>query len=927
MTAIYEKSDMKEEQKLVIVGNGMAGAKLVEEILERDRTRYAITIVGDEPHGNYNRIKLVVKLKDDNPPDLFLNPPEWYAARGVRALLGRAVTALDRQRRRVLLADGSSEAYDRLVLATGSRPIVPPMNGLDLPGVFTLRRLDDVDRIRAYLRDKSLATVVGGGLLGLELALMLRLLGKKVTVSHLMPTLMEMQLPEEAGRYLQRHLEGLGIEFVTGTYITELLGSTASVEEARFKDGRSIETEAVFFNCGIRPNTDLARSAGLVFNRGIAVNESLQTSDPLIYACGECLEYRGETWGLVAPVYEQARTLAAILCGEDIAYKPSPPVPTRLKSDIPVVSMGRFKPGAADETTLFTDPASATYKQLVLTGETLSGAVLVGEDLNVDLISLHYTAKLPAPRRRADLLFPGARAGDAIVDGKLIPDEARICDCNGVSAGVIRRSIRAGHDTLHKVMLNTKAGTGCGNCKNKIKALLIAEVGELRADPADKFFVAGIPLDRPALTRLIRERNLRSVSQVCAAVPGAVDDSKTRMGLDFLLSYIWKSAYTVEDDARCANDRFSGNIQNDGRFSVIPNMPGGVATSRQLRAIADVADTYGAMIKVTGADRIALFSVEKKDLRNAWRSLQMGSGHAFTKSFRACKSCVGSTHCRFGLLDSLALGQRLGDRYRGLMGPAKMKMGVSGCPRNCSEATIKDFGVVAVEGGWDICIGGNGGAHVYVAHKIATVGSDDEVVRIADRFYEYYRRHANYGERSAHFVERLGIKPVVDAVLNAPPAILRELEESIQETIVNYRDPWFVEGADLDNEAGGSAEVDESGFAVLGPAEDVPPGSSRLYHLDDVPIAVFHGRDGRWIAAHGVCPHKSGPMVDSIYGDGRLVCPLHSYSFDVVTGACDNPDIAPLRIFEVAVRNEMLRVKVAPAAARGGKEACACACS
>ncbi len=904
---------MNAPQRLVIVGNGMAGGKLAEEILARDRTRYAITVLGDEPHGNYNRIKLVVKLKDPDLPDLFLNTPEWYAQNGVRAVLGRSVTAIDRHARTLGLDDGQTLPYDRLVLATGSRPFIPPMRGLDLPGVFALRTLEDVERVRVFLADKSHVTVVGGGLLGIELGLALRLLGKKVTISHLMPTLMEMQLPEEAGAYLKRHLEALDIAFVMGTYITELLGSTAGVAEARFKDGSTLPTEAVFFNCGIRPNADLARGAGLVCNKGIAVNEQLQTSDSDIFACGECVEFRGEIWGLVAPVYEQVRTLAAVLCGEDAEYRPSPPVPTRLKSDIPVLSMGKFKPDADDEVTLFRDPASGIYKQLIVKHDTLIGAVLVGEDLNADLVSLHYTARIPLPARRADLLFPGARAGDAIIDGKLIPDEAQICDCNGVAASVIRRSIHAGNDTLHKVMLNTKAGTGCGNCKNKIKALLISEVGELRSDPADMYFVAGIPYDRPTLTEFIVSRNLRSVSQVLAAIPGSVDDSKTRMGLDFLLNYVWKSDYIVEPDSRCANDRFSGNIQNDGRFSVIPNIPGGVASSGHLRALADVADRYGATIKITGADRIGLFSIGKEDLKDAWRQLQMGSGHAFTKSFRACKSCVGSTHCRFGLADSLALGQRLGNRYRGMMGPAKLKMGVSGCPRNCSEATIKDFGVVAVEGGWDVYIGGNGGAHVCVAHKITQVKTDDEVVRIADRFYEYYRRHAKYGERAALFVERLGLKPVADALLQAPPEALQELEDSLQQTIDNYSDPWLAADGTLDNTADVAAAVDADGFVDLGATADIPPGSSRLYHVGDEPIAVFHGRDGRWIAAHGICPHKSGPIVDSIYGNGRLVCPLHSYSFDVTTGVCDNPDIAPLRIYEAAVGDDRVRVRLARA--------------
>ena len=302
---------MTAKERIVIIGNGMAGGKLAEELVARGRGRFDITILGDEPYGNYNRIKLVVKLKEPGLPDLFLNTSQWYANNGIRAVLGQPVTAIDRRAKTAATADGRVFPYDRLVLATGSRPIIPPMKGLDLPGVFTLRRLDDVDRVSDYLLDKNEVTVVGGGLLGLELALMLRLLGKKVTVSHLMPTLMEMQLPEEAGRYLKQHLEALGISFVMGTYITELLGSTAGVAEALFKDGTSISTDAVFFNCGIRPNTDLARAAGLTFNKGVAINERLQASDPDIYACGECIEFKGQIWGLVAPVYEQARTRAA----------------------------------------------------------------------------------------------------------------------------------------------------------------------------------------------------------------------------------------------------------------------------------------------------------------------------------------------------------------------------------------------------------------------------------------------------------------------------------------------------------------------------------------------------------------------------------------------------------------------------------------
>jgi nitrite reductase (NADH) large subunit len=901
---------MSVKNQLIIIGNGMAGGKLAEEILRRDSSRYEIAIIGDEPCGNYNRIKLVQKLKEPVLPDFFLNTPDWYDDNGIEALLGVPVVEIDRAAKIVIFQDGRTRVYDKLVLATGSHPFIPPMAGLDLPGVYALRKLADVDHIRTFLKDKSRAIVLGGGLLGLELALMLRLMDKQVIVSHLMPSLMELQLPEEAGGYLKRHLESLGIQFVMGTYITELLGSTAGVEEVRFKDGSSIKTDAVFFNCGIRPNKLLAERSGLVFNKGIAVNDQLQTSDPCIYACGECLEFKGETWGLVAPVYEQSRTLAAVLCGEETAYSPSSPVPARLKSDIPVVSMGRFKPQAGDEVVQYTDPHGAIHKQLIIRDNLLKGAVLVGEDMNAEVVELHYTARIPVPQRRADLLFPGVRAGEAMIDGKHIPDAAQVCDCNGVSAGKIRRSIQSGNDTLYKVMLNTKAGTGCGNCKNKIKALLISEVGELRVDPAETYYCEGVPLNREELTVFIRANNIRSVSRILALVPNAVGDSKTRMALDYLLHYIWISDYTLENDSRCANDRYSGNIQNDGRFSVIPNMAGGQTTSRHLRAIADVAEKYGAMIKVTGADRIGLFSVDKKNLKKVWDELQMGSGHAFKKCFRACKSCMGSTHCRFGLMDSLELGRRLGERYRGIMSPAKIKMGVSGCPRNCSEATIKDFGVVAVEGGWDIYIGGNGGSQVYVAQKITHVKTDDEVVRIADRYYEYYCRHAKYGERTAHFVQRLSLKTITDAILYAPEIERLELETCFEQVLASYQDPWKIPPVEGGCETVQVKPIAEDGFMPVARVEEIPPGSSRQFDVEGTSAAVFHTRDGEWIATGGKCPHQQGPIVDSIYGNGRLVCPLHSYSFDVKTGICDNSDIGALKIYGIKIQGDRVLIRI-----------------
>jgi len=904
-----------KKEKLVVVGNGMAGGRFVEELLQRNPDHYDVTVIGDEPHGNYNRIKLVVKLRHDDLPDFMIQPPEWYHEHGVNLQLGQQVTTIDRQARQVTTDKGNTFTYDRLVIATGSRPLIPPMKGLDLNGVFALRKLEDVDRIKAFLRDKSKVIVIGGGLLGLELALMLRLMGKQVTVSHLMPTLMELQLPEEAGRYLQRHLEKLGITFVMGTYITGLLGSTAGVEEARFKDGSACKTDAVFFNCGIRPNKDLAEQAGLVFNKGIAVNECMQTSDPDIYACGECIEFKGETWGLVAPVWEQSRVLASVFSGEDAVYEPARPTATRLKSDIPAISMGRFKPEANDEIVHFTDPHAGIFKQLIVRDNILQGAILIGEDLNVDVIELHYSARIPLPERRTDLLFPGSHAGEAIVDGKFIPDEARVCECNGVSAAKVRKAIANGSDTLYKVMQTTRAGTGCGNCKNRLKALLISEVGELRSDPAERYYAPGVPMNREELTSFISANHIKSVSVLLAAIPGSRGDAKTRMALDYLLNYIWKGLYAIENDSRTANDRYAGNIQNDGRFSVIPDMAGGITTSTHLRALADVADHYDAMIKVTGADRIGLFSIEKKELKDAWNMLQMNSGHAFTKCFRACKSCVGSTHCRFGLMDSLELGRKLGERYRGLMAPAKVKMGVSGCPRNCAEATIKDFGVVAAENAWDIFIGGNGGAKVYVAQKIAQVATDEEVIQIADRFYEYYRQNGKYGERTAHFIERVGLQTITQAILQGAPEEMQALEDRLQEARDNYVDPW-TQPIDV-NDVPAAVTIDKTAarsFTTVANIADVPAGSSQVYTIGETQVALFHTRDDQWVAVDALCPHAAGPMVDSIYGEGRLSCPLHSYTFDILSGSCDNPEIDKLIVHQTRIVQDRVQVALSPEA-------------
>ncbi len=895
------------KKRLVIVGCGMAGGKLVEELLQIDPDRFDITIIGEEKEGNYNRIKLVYRLQLDEVPEFFLQPAEWFQANDIKAILGQKANTYDPVEKVVILQDGKKIGYDILVIATGSNPFIPAMKGLEWDGIMAMRTLQDVDQARNFLQDRQDVLVIGGGLLGLELAIGLKNMGKKVTVSHLMKSLMEIQLNPEAAHFLQKKLELKGIRFIMDNHVQEFLGDKQGVKQAVFARGHLVlDTQAVFISTGIKPNVTFAEGSGLRLNKGIIVDDQFHTSDSQVFAIGECMEHRGRVYGLVAPIWEQARTLAKILMGKDVFYEGSDIPPTKLKSTIPVFTAGKSSPETGEESIIYNDPRDLVYKQLIVKGDKIKGATIIGDDLNIDTISLYYTAKMDLPSPGAQLLFPGAGASEAVMDASVWPGEAILCDCNGVSVKKIRDSIQAGADTLTKVMSKTRAGTGCGNCKSKIKAVILSELGELKDDPAERYYAPGIAMEREELSAYIQELNLKSVSAVLNSLgEKAKDDAKTRMALDYLLSYIWKEKYSVEYDSRFANDRYFGNIQKDGTFSVIPRIHGGVVTADELYRISEVAREYGCTIKITGADRIALFSIKKEDLQDVWKKLDMDSGHAFTKCFRAAKSCVGSEFCRFGLGDSMLLGEMMDDRYRGTNGPAKFKMGASGCPRNCAEATIKDFGAVAVEEGWDIYIGGNAGAKVIPAEKIARVKTKEEVLRIADRFYEYYRKYGRYHERTAYFIERVGLEKVCDAILYDTQENLAQLEKDFQMSRANYQDPWK---ANIDSwNTGNTMEIQGKSIHVCN-VEDLLPGTSKVYSTPSGNVALFHTRDEKWIATAPLCPHENGPIVDSIYALGRLNCPLHAFSFDIKTGQSNSDEVGPLQIFPVELKDNKVFV-------------------
>ncbi|MFZ0121732.1 MAG: nitrite reductase large subunit NirB [Pseudonocardiaceae bacterium] len=806
---------MNTVQELVVVGNGMAGARAVEEILTRGGSEmFHITMFGDEPHGNYNRILLSELLARGADPDgqlldedLFLNPWEWYRENGITLKAGVRVVRVDRFGHRVYADDGSIVRYDKLVLATGSRSFLPPMERLWADdktlteGVFGFRTLHDTMAMMRYARGKQRAAVIGGGLLGLEAARGLQAHGLDVHVVHAAQGLMNHQLDAQAGRVLCRSLERLGFTVHTGTRTTAIRQDgdrdNGAVTGVTFTDGATLDVDMVVIAAGIRPNIGLAMVSGLETQRGIVVDDQLRSvDDDDIYAVGECVQHRGEVYGLVAPLWEQACVLADHITGADpgAAYHGSR-LATKLKvAGVDVAAMGLKEPERPDdEFVQFSEPGRGIYQTVIIRDGVLVGATLLGDVSKVASLTQAFDRRVPLPQERIKLLFDiGAPPPD--VGAAELADEAQVCNCNGVSKAQLVACVRDGQRTVGGVMASTRAGKGCGSCEDLVAGIVEAALGDdLETDPTEAYYVPCIPMDKAALMAEIRQRGLRSPSVVFAALAqDGVEHAGSKMALTSLLRMMWGEQYVDERDGRFINDRVHANIQRDGTFSVVPQIAGGVTTPAQLRRIADVAERYNIpMVKFTGGQRIDLLGVRKEDLPAVWADLGMPSGHAYGKSFRTVKTCVGSDFCRFGLGDSTQLGIDIEQRYNGLESPAKMKLAVSGCPRNCAESYVKDVGIVAVEGGrWEIYIGGAAGATVRKGDLLATVDNRDEAVTITGRFIQYYRENAKWLERSYDFVPRIGLAELRAIVVEDRDGIAGRLDEAMQHSVDAYRDPW-----------------------------------------------------------------------------------------------------------------------------------------
>jgi nitrite reductase (NADH) large subunit len=768
-------SKAMSKERLIVIGNGMAGCRAVEEVLKRDPDRYEIAIFGTEPRVNYNRIMLSPVLAGEKTfEDIVINDEAWYRDNGIALHAGRAVVGIDTEGKTVLAEGGLALAYDKLILATGSDPFRLPLPGIDLKGVVTFRDLDDVEAmVAASANPGARAVVIGGGLLGLEAAYGLARRGMGATVVHLMDVLMERQLDESAGFLLREALLERGVETVMGAHSEEIVGENGQVTGLKLKDGRTLPCDLLVMAVGIKPNAALAREAGLAVNRGVVVDDAMRTSDPAVFAVGECAEHRGNCYGLVAPIWDMCRSLAQSMTDGEGAYEGSV-LSTRLKvSGVDVFSAGKFSGGEGCEDIVFRDAGRGVYKRVVIEDGKVAGAVLFGDAVDGNWYFDLMRAGTSVADIRETLIF-----GQAITEGlsgldpnaavAAMPDTQEICGCNGVCKGSIISAITTqGLTTLDDVKAVTKASASCGSCTPLVEQVLKLTLGDsFQAQTGPKPMCKCTHHPHSDVRKAIVELELKSMPAVMQAMEWSTPDgcSSCRPALNYYLLCAWPAEYRDDKQSRYINERVHANIQKDGTYSVVPRMWGGMTSPAELRAIADVADKFAIpAVKVTGGQRIDLLGVKKDDLPAVWADLNaagMVSGHAYAKGLRTVKTCVGSDWCRFGTQDSTGLGIRLEKFLWGSWAPAKVKLAVSGCPRNCAEATCKDFGVVCVDSGYEIHIGGAAGLHIQGTQVLTRVATEDETVWVIAAAMQLYREEGWYLERVYKWMARVGLESI-----------------------------------------------------------------------------------------------------------------------------------------------------------------------
>ncbi len=788
------------KQHLVVIGNGMAGCRAVEEILARDADKYRVTIFGAEPRVNYNRIMLSPLLAGEKSfEDIIINGHDWYDENSIELVAGDPVASIDRAAKTVTSKSGREESYDKLLIATGSDPFIIPVPGKDLPGVITFRDMDDVGAMLEAANRGGDAVVIGGGLLGLEAAHGLSLRGMKVTVIHLMPSLMERQLDEAAGWLLKDALEQRGQTILTGADTAEIFGQE-KVEGVRLKDGTEIPASIVVMAVGIRPNTGLAKEAGLATGRGIHVDDDLVTSDPDVLAVGECVEHDGNVYGLVSPLWEMCRSLADGLTRERSGYRGSV-TSTKLKvAGLDVFSAGDFSGGEGCEDIVLRDATRGVYKRVIVKADRIVGAVLYGDTADGNWYFDLLKREEDISGIRDALIFGQAFAsgGSALANPidavAALSDDAEICGCNGVSKGTVLACISGGAGSLDMVRSGCKASASCGSCTGLVENLL--KLAGHDEDRVIKPMCKCTSFTHEDVRKAIVERDLKVIPQVMQAMSWSTPDgcSSCRPALNYYLLCAWPETHVDDMQSRFVNERMHANIQKDGTYSVVPRMWGGVTTPNELRAIAEACDKYQArMVKVTGGQRLDIFGIKKEDLPSIWADLNaagMVSGHAYGKALRTVKTCVGSEWCRFGTQDSTALGIKTERMTWGSWMPHKFKIAVSGCPRNCAEATIKDFGIICVESGYQLLVGGNGGIHLRGTDLLCTVETEQEALDYCAAFIQLYREEARYLDRTAPWIERVGMDYVKARIIQDDAGREALRARFLYAQSFKQKDPW-----------------------------------------------------------------------------------------------------------------------------------------
>ncbi len=778
-------------RRILVVGNGMVGHHFVETAAERGLLNdYEVVVVGEEPRRAYDRVHLSSVFDGVEPAALALGSDELYQHPKIQLRTGDRVDHLDPHGRSAQTARGDRIAFDHCVLATGSYPFVPPGGGADAPGVFVYRTLDDLDAIAHRARRCRAGIVIGGGLLGLEAANALRLLGLDTTVVELAPRLMPVQLDEQGSRILQQHIEALGVHVRTGVAVQAVrvdAGEAAGIELA---SGESIDAPIVVFAAGVRPRDQLGRDAGLEIGErgGIVIDDTCATSAPNVYAIGEVACHRGRVYGLVGPGNIMANVLADRLGGGAEVFDGAD-TSTRLKLlGVDVACVG--DPHAAGEELVVGDAQRGTWQKVVLAGSRVLGAVLVGDTSAFAKLAYHARTGSPAAGIPA-LLVP---AGDAAPTD--LPDDAGACTCHNVSCGALRGAIRGGSDTITDLKAATRAGTGCGSCVPLLQELIDAEIIAAGGAPTRRL-CPHFDMPRPQLYEAIRASRTLTFSEIIRRFGTGGGCEVCKPAVASILASLG-SGYILDDEQaglQDTNDHFLANLQRNGTYSVVPRVPGGEITPEKLIVLGEVARDFDLYTKITGAQRIDLLGARVEQLPAIWERLVAAgfeSGHAYGKAVRTVKSCVGSVWCRYGVQDSVQLAIDLELRYRGLRAPHKIKLAVSGCARECAEAQGKDVGVIATERGWNLYVGGNGGMRPAHAQLLAEDLDTATLVRSIDRYLMWYVRTAERLERTATWQRKLpgGIDFVRSVVIEDALGLGGELEADMERHVANYRCEW-----------------------------------------------------------------------------------------------------------------------------------------